>query len=226
MHVTDGAPRRGLDAVNAGTNSWREYAALRRREFERAMRRAGVRTAQLICLGCPDQEASYNLVKLTRQLTALFQRIRPAVAFTHSYEGGHPDHDACAAAVRFACFFLPPQGNRPRIFEFASYHAGPNGAIETERFLPPSRGLYRRTLTSQQRQVKRDLLSSYTSQRSVLGQFPLCEEPIRIAPKYDFRKAPHRGKLYYENFDWGVNGRTWRKLASRAMASLRISEPL
>lgn len=223
VHVTDGAPRRGSDAANAGANSWQEYAALRRNEFQSAMKRAGVLTARLLCLDYPDQEASYNLVMLSRRLAALFQRIRPSVVFTHSYEGGHPDHDACAAAVRFACLLLDSQEKHPQVFEFASYHMAPDGGLESERFLPGSRRIWRHTLTEEERQRKRDLFDTYQSQQRVLSQFPLRAEPIRVAPKYNFCKPPHRGKLYYENFGWGMTGRIWRKLARQAMATLGLS---
>lgn len=224
VHVTDGAPRRGQDAARAGTNSWQEYAALRRREFYAAMQRAGVK-ADFICLGYADQGASFQLPSLTAQLRKLCQRLRPAVIFTHSYEGGHPDHDACAAAVSFACSLMRSDERRPEVLEFASYHAGSDGGFEAERFLGHSRQLWPHTLTLEQQQFKRDLAACYPSQQQVLSQFPLHEEPIRIAPKYDFSKPSHRGKLNYENFEWGMTGRKWRQLARRAMATLGLTRP-
>ena len=222
VHVTDGAPRRGPDAARAGANSWQEYAALRRAEFFAAMRRAGV-TAEFVCLGCPDQEASFQLPALAEQLRKVCQRLRPAVLFTHSYEGGHPDHDACAAAVSFACSTMPSRERASEVLEFASYHSGYKGEFEAERFLGHSRRLWPRLLTEQEQQFKRELAACYPSQQQVLAQFPLREEPIRIAPQYDFSKPPHRGKLHYENFSWGMTGRRWRELARRAMTTMGIS---
>jgi N-acetylglucosamine malate deacetylase 2 len=116
VHVTDGAPRCGPDAAHAGANSWQEYAALRRCEFLGAMRSAGVR-AEFICLGHPDQAASFQLLSLTAQLRKLCQRLRPAVLFTHSYEGGHPDHDCCA----FLSHRIGLQHNLP-VWEMPLYH--------------------------------------------------------------------------------------------------------
>ena len=222
VHVTDGAPRRGPDAAHAGANSWQGYAAIRRREFLAAMRRAEVK-AEFVCFGCPDQEASFQLPSLTAQLRKLCQRLRPAVLFTHSYEGGHPDHDACAAAVSFACSSTRSHEKVPEMLEFASYHSGCGGEFEAERFLGHSRRLWPRSLTEEEQQFKRDLAASYPSQQQVLAQFPLREEPIRIAPQYDFSKPPHRGKLHYENFNWGMTGRRWRQLARRAMTTMGIT---
>lgn len=222
VHVTDGAPRRGSDAVNAGVNSWQEYAVLRRREFFNAMRTAGAE-GEFICLGHPDQGASFQLPSLTAQLRRLCQRLHPAVIFTHSYEGGHPDHDACSAAVSFACSLTGAREKRPEVLEFASYHFGPTENFEAERFLGHSLKLWPHTLTLEEQQFKRDLAACYPSQQAVLAQFPLREEPIRIAPKYDFSKPPHRGKLHYENYGWGMTGRRWRQLARRAMTMMGLA---
>jgi hypothetical protein len=115
---------------------------------------------------------------------------------------------------------------RPEILEFAGYHAGPDGGIETEHFIGRSRQVWRRPLSERQQQIKRDLLSNYQSQQRVLSQFPLRSEPIRVAPQTDFRKPPHQGKLYYENFDWGITGRRWRMMARRAFVSLGLSHGL
>ncbi len=220
VHVTDGAPRRGSDAANAGAASWQDYAALRRREFEAAMRTAGVTHAHPICLGYPDQEAFLHIDALGKRLVKIFQRFRPATVFTHPYEGGHPDHDACAVAVRLACSVLSRRAPTPEVLEFTSYHVGRHGGFEAERFLDRHGMSWPRSLTDTQRHAKQRTLANYMSQQPVLSQFPLQTEPIRIAPAYDFRKPPHRGKLYYENFDWGISGAVWRRKARQAMARL------
>src|SRR5690349_7621936 len=56
IHITDGAPRFGEDACNAGCATWQEYAALRRRELQRALAFAEI-PATTLCLQCPDQRA-------------------------------------------------------------------------------------------------------------------------------------------------------------------------
>ena len=221
IHVTDGAPRRGPDVTNAGVGSWHEYAALRRRELKAAVDAAGVHCARLICLDYPDQEASFHLAHLARRIARLFRQLRLGVVFSHPYEGGHPDHDACAAAVRFACS-LTRGGRWPKVVEFTSYHRSPDGWLETECFLGRSSKIWRRVLNDAQRQKKRHMVSCYASQQAVLSQFPICQEPIRMAPDYDFTEPPHAGKLYYENFNWGMTGTRWRRLARRAMGALKL----
>jgi LmbE family N-acetylglucosaminyl deacetylase len=208
--------------ANAGRNCWQEYAALRRHELQAAMCQAGVHNTRLICFGYPDQEASFHLPQIAKRLVALFRRIHPSILFTHPYEGGHPDHDACAAAVRLASLLLKKHERCPEILEFTSYHICPSGGLETERFLGHSPKLWRRRLTPQQRGMKSEILARYASQQRVLCEFPLREESIRIAPNYDFGRPPHRGKLYYEKFDWGMTGRRWRKLVRRAITALNL----
>jgi LmbE family N-acetylglucosaminyl deacetylase len=224
VHVTDGAPRQGSDIARAGASSWRQYADLRRHEFEAAMQRAGVRT-EFLCLGCPDQETAAHLPWISYRLRKILERIRPAVVFTHPYEGGHPDHDSCAVAVKLACLLY--SNPAPECLEFASYHAASEGGgIETERFLASSRKVWERRLSSEQQRFKRDLMDCYPSQREVLSLFSLRDEPLRRSPKYDFLKPPHSGKLFYENFNWGMTGRRWRQLARRAMTALELSDSI
>jgi len=61
------------------------------------------------------------------------------------------------------------------------------------------------------------------SQAHVLQYFPVTEEPVRRAPRYDFGKPPHAGDLYYEGFAWGVSGARWRSLAKEAESKLGLA---
>jgi LmbE family N-acetylglucosaminyl deacetylase len=226
IHVTDGAPRRGSDVIDAGVDSWQEYARLRRDELKAALHAAGLCRVRLLCLWYADQEASFHIARIARQLSHLFRQLRVRVVFTHPYEGGHPDHDACAAAVRFACSLIADDRRRPEILEFSSYHASAGGGLEPERFLGRSRRTWDRTLTATQRNAKRELVSRYASQQRVLGQFPLEREPIREAPQYNFSRPRHFKRLFYENFDWRMTGPRWRTLARRAINSLQLQNTL
>jgi N-acetylglucosamine malate deacetylase 2 len=215
VHVTDGAPRSGDDARAAGCGTWQEYAALRRREFGRALK-AGRIEAATVCAGYPDQEAAWHIAELAHCLAALFRREPQPTVITHPYEGGHPDHDATAAAVHAAASL---SGTGPEVLEFASYHAGPSG-MECECFFgdekryPP--------LTESERAWKRAVLSEYRSQARVVEKFPLLYEPLRKAPEYDFSRPPHAGSLYYERFSWGMDPAEWRRLARDAFRTLGI----
>jgi len=219
IHVTDGAPRSGGDAQQAGCPTWREYADLRRREFARALAAAGGTDGATLCLDCPDQQAAFHIADHASRLAAMLAARCPSLVFTHAYEGGHPDHDAAAAAVHAAVSLakLPCT-----VIEFAGYHAGVQG-MECECFLHHPADVLPRPISEPARQWKREVLDCYRSQARVLAQFPLRFEPLRPAPRYDFTRAPHEGRLYYERFDWGLQPDEWRRLAQRAFLELGIS---
>jgi LmbE family N-acetylglucosaminyl deacetylase len=218
VHVTDGAPRSGDDARNAGCATWQQYAALRRREFERALAAAGAPSATTICLDCPDQQAVFRIADHAARLAAIFDELRPSVVFTHAYEGGHPDHDATAAAVHAAVRLLKAP---VPLTEFAGYHAGAAG-MECECFLENGADVVPRLLTARESQWKRAVLNCYASQARVLAQFPLRREPLRPASRYDFARPPHEGTLYYDRFGWGVHSTEWREIAGRSFRDLGI----
>jgi len=187
---------------------------LRRAEFEKAVASAGI-AADVACLDCPDLQAAWRISEHADRLADFFEQLNDATVFTHAYEGGHPDHDATAAAVHAA---LHLARKRPKVFEFAGYHAG--AGMEFECFLgeedsPETHWPYR-PLTPAERDFKRAVLHQFGSQATVLSQYPLVYEPLRIAPAYDFSQPPHAGRLYYEHFDWGLDGDKWRNLAVKA----------
>lgn len=216
LHVTDGSPRNPADAQKAGCATREEYAQLREREVLNAMALAGVSADCRRRAGFGDQETSFALEDLVQSLASAIEEIRPAMVLTHPYEGGHPDHDACAFAVQASV------AARPEIarWEFTSYHAGPSGTV-TGRFLPDSHQpvlTYR--LSSAERQSKGEMMQCFGSQLHILMNFGLEEESFRRAPRYDFTKPPHEGRLHYENFDWGVTGAQWRELAVAALKNM------
>jgi N-acetylglucosamine malate deacetylase 2 len=119
VHATDGAPRDGEDARNYGFATPAEYAAARRRELAAALRAGGADGVRTLCLGLPDKEAMANLAGLARRIARFFLKEKPAVVFTHTYEGGHPDHDSVAFAIHAAGRVLDCP---PTILEFPLYH--------------------------------------------------------------------------------------------------------
>jgi len=223
VHTTDGAPRDRRDANAAGYGSWETYASARRGELAAALRLAGVPVAAARTLGFADQGASFHLVELTETLAAIVEERRPEVVITHPYEGGHPDHDATALAVHAACALRARRGRRaPALVEMTSYYAGEFGLV-TASFLPrPQIEVTTLMLDAQARARKRELVACFATQRRVLAQFPLEVERFRPAPCYDFGQPPHAGRLYYENFDRGVDGARWRRLARAALARLGL----
>jgi LmbE family N-acetylglucosaminyl deacetylase len=145
---------------------------------------------------------------------------------THPYEGGHPDHDACAfivqAAVRLTESAIP---HAPLRVEFTSYHNGcpfsDRDEMSVGEFLPgPPASTILLSAALQER--KRRMLMCFESQQHVLGRFPVGVERFRLAPCYDFSRPPHPGKVFFEDKDWGVTGAQWQQLATAALADLQI----
>jgi LmbE family N-acetylglucosaminyl deacetylase len=224
IHVTDGAPRNLLDARALGFATREAYALARREELLAALALAGLDTVALYSLKVADQEASLSLPELTCKLLKIFDELRPAVVVTHPYEGGHPDHDATAFAVHCATHLLQQRhGFSPALIELTSYH-NDRGRMVSGQFL--QRDEYTITtlpLTDAARAFKRRLFACFTTQKRVLSEFGFECERFRPAPSYDFTQPPHPGTLYYEQFDWGMDGQRWRTLASGALAKLGIS---
>jgi LmbE family N-acetylglucosaminyl deacetylase len=223
VHTTDGALKK--DAQALGFSDTAEYACARREELFAALALAGIPSDHCIALAFGDQQASTHLVQLTQRLLQVLLDLKPSVIYTHPYEGGHPDHDATAFAVHSAVGLLAPAGvSRPEILEFTSYHAAANG-LEANEFLPYAGiSICTKSLTEAERCLKAKMIDCFVTQRHVLSVFPLSIEKLRFAPRYHFDQAPHPGRLYYENFDWGMDGERWRKHAREAEQILGIND--
>ena len=102
VHVTDGAPRNEQDSRACGFRSFLEYRAARAAELACMLHQAHLDGMSRECLGIPDQQSALRLSALARDLADRIRAHSPEVIFTHAYEGGHPDHDACAFAVHQA----------------------------------------------------------------------------------------------------------------------------
>jgi LmbE family N-acetylglucosaminyl deacetylase len=214
LHITDGATREHPDAST--------YASTRRSEFLAALQIAGVPEDRTSVLGYADQEASFHLTAIAAKLRSLWLDCLPTVIFTHAYEGGHPDHDATAFGVHAACKLLEIEGVRPpEIWEFTSYHAAGSG-MEVSEFLPADSHTSVIVLQPEACARKRSMFACFQTQRQMLDNFPIGVEKLRPAPLYDFAAIPHEGRLFYENFDWGMTGDQWRRLATASLAELRI----
>lgn len=219
VHLTDGAPRRmKRGALGFGTPG--EYAAARRKELLNALACMPGKPEELMELGVHDLEASQNLEEITGRLLKIFRTVRPGTVITHPYEGGHPDHDSAAFAVRTALDLMDKDSApKARQIEFTSYHAL-GGKMITSRFLPAASIETKFILSNGERERKERMIRAFESQGDALKVFTTEFETFREAPEYDFNAPPHPGRLFYESFDWGVTGPLWRKRASKAMKAL------
>lgn len=222
VHVTDGAPRNEQDSRNHDLPTLDAYRNARREEFRSALREAEIGEVSYECLGIPDQEASLNLAPLARKLAKLILRLSPQVVLTHPYEGGHPDHDACAFAVHQAVREIATESIRPPLIVEASfYHAGPSG-IETGCFLPntdPAEEIAY-SLSPQENENKQRLLRCFRTQQETLSYFSTAQERFRVAPHYDFTKPAHRAPVFYDHYPWGMTSDRFSELAGEAIQAL------
>lgn len=243
--VTDGAPEDGNDARHHGFTTLSDYRGARRDELAAALGHAGISLAAVSSRAAsspfpvPDQTAALNLPALTRAVAKAIAIFAPEAVLTHPYEGGHPDHDACAFAVHSAVRLLNGEhGTEPKsctngipmpvILETPSYHAGESGSMQTGTFLETwaSAQTIACELSAQEQANKEARLACFVSQAGTLAQFGTARELFREAPHYDFTEPPHAGQLFFEQFAWGMSGERFRLLAAEASRELRLSSPV
>ena len=231
LTLTDGTPRDGADAHHHGFASLDAYRVARQAELDCALRDAGLTQAVVGTapnVPVPDQAAALHLPELIAAVTQAIRTFQSEAVLTHPYEGGHPDHDACAFAVHTAVAHTSPEQGKssrnapiPIILEAPFYHAGENASIRTGTFLdhPKSPATLVCELSPEQRATKRRRLTCFPSQAETLAQFEISRELFRIAPFYDFTQPPHPGQLFYERFSWGMTGQRFRELAALALTA-------
>jgi LmbE family N-acetylglucosaminyl deacetylase len=226
VHVTDGSPRQDGAAQAHGLATREDYAAARREELRAAVAVGGVSEQALIGLGIADQDASFHLVEIARDLAELCRERRIEVVLTHAFEGGHPDHDATAFAVHAAAALLRQNSLAPAIVEMPLYHLGLSGWT-VQRFVaaagPAETEIH---LTDEQRRQKQSMLDAHVTQRQVLSMVAADVERFRPAPPYDFTMLPNEGRLLYDMYGWGMTGTRWQALAAAALQELGLGAVL
>ncbi len=221
VHVTDGAPRDMGDARRAGFDTRESYAAARAGELETALDilAPGLTPERRVRLRVADQEAAAEVRAIADRLAPLLRGA--AMVLTHPYEGGHPDHDATALAVALACARLERAGEpAPVRMEFASYHAGPDGAPRFGRFYGEAGGDVAVWLGATALARKRQAAAAHASQADIVANFHLEVERFRLAPSYRFDAPPPPGRALYDGWGWALTSERWRALTAAAAAEL------
>ena len=213
IHLTDSAPRDMADAARLGIGSRGEYAALRARELDQALVELEA-TAERFGYGAPDKEAVEHLPELVHRLATDCAGV--AAIVTHPYEGGHPDHDAAALAVRLAAERI----GRPAIAEFACYRQAGGERVWADFAPDPSAPERVRTLSPFERGRIDRALAAHASQAEVFGHWRPEFERWRDAPNYDFTRPPPGEAVLYDGFGWDVTSERWRERA-RAMLGVK-----
>ena len=202
LHVTDSAPLDLAYTHRAGFQTREQYSFARRKEMLSALRLAGIHSRRCLHLKIPDQEAPRHLARISSEIQALASK-QVTQVFTHAWEGGHPDHDACALATRLALAKLP---HLP-LYEMPFYHRAPGQRVAGE-FIPHAGAgpIIAPLLSPEAIKRKQAMFARFPSQAHVFARFAVDREPIRLAPRYHFLTPPHEGQLYYEtrplNWTW------------------------
>ncbi|TMQ03603.1 MAG: PIG-L family deacetylase [Deltaproteobacteria bacterium] len=236
LTITDGAPRDRRAYERHGFARREDYAAARAAEQLAALAIAGVAAEHCQRLEIVDQDAALHLPEIARRIAARVDSLSPEMVFTHSYEGGHPDHDATACAVRLALDLLARDGGSRPLLEFPAYRADLDDAPPAALADPPRPASQRRAsvafrflpggppettvvLSSRERERKRRMYACYRTQ-SLEGFFTPDVERYRLAPRYDFTRPPHPGLLHYEKHAYEIRGDRFRALCAQARAAL------
>ena len=216
IHITDSAPRDMADASRLGFSTRETCALARREELDRALQCLAVAPPHL-AYDIADQQAIERVSELTDRLTTDLRAA--AVVLTHPYEGGHPDHDTAALAVRIAIRRIEAStGQAPALVEFACYHA-----IDGERrfghFWPdPHRLEETRLLNRADRDRIARAIAAHATQAAVIGPWRPDVERWRAAPDYDFTAPPPPGESLYDRFGWAMTSAQWRARARQELA--------
>jgi LmbE family N-acetylglucosaminyl deacetylase len=223
VHVTDGAPRNERDSVAHGFGRLNDYRLARREEFRKALACAGIAGASHETLDVADQEASLHLAEIAMRICGFLEQFEPEIVFTHPYEGGHPDHDACAFAVHQAVAVHASRGHKPpAIIEAAFYHAGPGGLVTGTFLRRPERMVeVAYPLSPAEREHKQAVLDCFSTQKQTLSLFRLDAERFRIAPAYEFWRPAHTPPVYYDHQPWGMTSEHFCRLAHQAREALQ-----
>jgi len=220
VHVTDGAPEDMKDAEANGFARREDYAAARRREVEAAAALAGIKPDACHVIGVPDQSAAYGLSQIASWLSDFMEAHGIGTVFTHAFEGGHPDHDATAFAVRAAaCLMerrdLPP----PTIYEFPLYRMD-RGRTVFQEFIPTDEVEYTIALDDEVAEMKQRMLAAHATQQRIIGSFTAKTEQFRLASSADFRELPN--EVLYGQHSWGLRPAEWPDLVEKASRDLNL----
>lgn len=176
---------------------WRRagYAALvarRRGEAKRAAAALGIVPAGY--LEWPSRTLKSYLDEAAAAISRTMSERGIDEIWAPAWEGGHQDHDvANFLAARFV--------GRVPVREFAEYNFA-GGRVRSQIF-PQTNGTEEvLTLTTEETRFKAELLAIYRSERMNLRYVGLERESLRPLARYDYRAAPHPGRLFCERFQW------------------------
>ncbi len=196
--LTDGAPASGGFWGRYG--SPQRYAAVRRLESRRALAAIGISDVHFLnSPGQPefeDQELYRALPAALSRLLPSVEWMRPEAILAPTYEGGHPDHDACSFLAH-----LIGQALRVPIWEMPLYHRSRAGVLLHQQFVRPNgTEVILRPRPVEGRNRDR-MVAEYASQTDLAGYLSAIET-FRPQADYDYSRPPHEGSANYELWEW------------------------
>jgi LmbE family N-acetylglucosaminyl deacetylase len=209
--LTQGLLVHATDAVTPGDPSPEGLSTVRFAELAEALRRLGADHLSRASWMLPDGSLIEHVGSAGASLE---QAIRGSdILVTHAFEGGHPDHDACALAADLACKRLTRAGLPvPLRLEFPLYAKADEG-VRLLAFDPDDGAHWTFELSPTEREKKRYALRAFESQRDVVASFPLTVEALRPTADHDFKRVRSPDALLYPQ-----HAATWAAAAVRALA--------
>lgn len=204
--VTDGAPEDMADACRLGFATRSAYAAARAIELAGAVAALDARP-RLIRYDVPDQGIADDVGMVADRLA--HDCADSAAILTHPYEGGHPDHDAVALAVRIAADRIGVP-----VVEFACYACFDGTRVFARFVADPACPAQERPLDAADRARIGRALAAHVTQASVFGDWRPDVERWRTAPRYDFTRPPPGEAVLYDDFGWAMTSGRWRALVA------------
>ena len=217
VFATDGAPRDPYFWQPYGSRH--AYAEIRRQEAQKALAIAGAQPvflADRVEDGIADQELFRRLPQAIKATEEVVAQVQPDCLLTLSYEGGHPDHDAC-------CFIAAQVGKARRlsVWESPLYHCHPDGSGAVQIFPRHTGQEVDFKVEGEALDKKLQMFHTYKSQQLVIDGFRPDMEQFRPIANYDFTQPPLPCKLNYELWQWPMTG----KEVAEAFAAYLLSNP-
>jgi LmbE family N-acetylglucosaminyl deacetylase len=185
----------GLPAPDAGW-PWRRgdhQARISRRRDEALAVAAAMGIQPLAFCPCPARQLRAHLAEERLMICDLVTRHGIEGLWVPAYEGGHQDHDATNFLASTLASALP-------VIEFAEYTAWPR--VRSQAFPFPRGTETTFLLDDDEVATKTALLAQYRSERGNLAHVRCQQEALRPLPRYDYRRPPHPGRLFYQRFQW------------------------
>jgi len=142
----------------------------------------------------PSRTLKSFLGPTREKLIRAVQGLQIDTLWAPTYEGGHQDHDV-------ANFLASTLKDRVQVWEFSEYHYF-GRKVRCHEFFAPNGTERVLLLDNGEQALKRKALALYRSERKNLRHIEIAREAFRPLAGYDYRQPPHRGKLFYQRFQW------------------------